>query len=125
MSLLLDTSIVLWWLAQAPRLSQELYDRLQTGAEPVYVSAASVWEIEIKRVLGKLECPQDLEEQFANSQFLMLDMTARHAILAGRLPPHHNDPFDRMMIAQAQLERLTIVTSDARFQAYGVDLLMT
>jgi PIN domain nuclease of toxin-antitoxin system len=120
-SLLLDTHIVLWWLADDPTLADEMKDRLDREAD-VYVSSASVWEVAIKQAIGKLE-PPDLPEQMRTSGFLILDITAEHAMTAGRLPLHHRDPFDRMLVAQAQLEGLTLVTRDAHVQKYDVDVL--
>jgi PIN domain nuclease of toxin-antitoxin system len=87
------------------------------------VSAASVWEIAIKRASGKLKAPDDLLEQVAVARFAALGITFEHATLAGELPPHHGDPFDRMLIAQAQIENLTLVTGDARIAAYDVPVL--
>ncbi len=122
-SLLIDTHILLWWLAASPRLSSELTERINAGGERIIVSPVIAWEIEIKRAAGKLDCPDDLEEQIAANAFTILPVSLRHAVLAGRLPPHHKDPFDRLLIAQAMTEGLTLLTADARFQAYGVDLL--
>ena len=87
------------------------------------MSAASIWEIAIKRASGKLKAPDDLLEQVALARFAELGITFEHAAHAGALPPHHADPFDRMLIAQAQSENLTLVTSDARIAAYDVPVL--
>jgi PIN domain nuclease of toxin-antitoxin system len=84
------------------------------------VSAVSAWEIEIKRATGKLDAPRDLENQVSGARFIPLSITLQHGIAAGALPMHHRDPFDRMLIAQAQLEGLTIVTRDPRFAPYSV-----
>ena len=85
----------------------------------VYVSAATTWEIEIKRALGKLKAPVDLEEALSASHFVPLAITVLHSIAAAKLPRHHDDPFDRMLIAQANVESLTLVTSDRRLENYG------
>lgn len=85
--------------------------------------AASAWEISIKKALGKLAAPDDLEQQVLASGFLPLPIGIAHGLAAGQLARHHEDPFDRMLIAQAQAEGLTIVTRDRRFDAYGVALL--
>lgn len=122
-SLLIDTHILLWWLAASPLLSVDLTKRIGAGGGAIVVSPVVGWEIEIKRAAGKLDCPDDLEEQIAANAFTILPVSFRHAVLAGRLPLHHKDPFDRLLIAQAQAERLTLVTADTRFQAYDVDLL--
>jgi len=87
------------------------------------VSAATAWEISIKRATGKLTAPADLEAQIGASRFDPLPITTRHALAAGALPRHHDDLFDRMLVAQAIVERLTIVTRDARVGLYGVDVL--
>jgi PIN domain nuclease of toxin-antitoxin system len=120
--LLLDTHALLWWLADTelePSTSQAVAD----PRNDVYVSAASVWEISIKRALGKLSAPDNLEETVAGNGFQPLPISLAHATKAGELPLHHQDPFDRMLIAQAQLEGLTTVTRDPRFQSYGIPLL--
>jgi PIN domain nuclease of toxin-antitoxin system len=122
MRLLIDTHVLVWWIADDPRLPGDIAGVL--AFEPdVFVSSASIWEIAVKQALGKLEGPEDLPELALASQFPVLDMTARHAIAAARLPPHHRDPFDRMLIAQATLEDLTLVTADRQVQRYDVPLL--
>lgn len=89
----------------------------------VFVSAASAWEISIKKSLGKLEAPADLARQLERHRFQALSISVAHALAAGSLPRLHDDPFDRMLIAQARLEDLTIVTRDPRFQRYQVATL--
>ncbi len=89
----------------------------------VFVSAASAWEISIKRSLGKLEAPTDLVRQLERHRFQPLAITVAHALAAGTLPRLHDDPFDRMLIAQARLEDLTIVTRDPRFKRYEVSTM--
>jgi PIN domain nuclease of toxin-antitoxin system len=91
----------------------------------VFVSPVSPWEIEIKRARGKLKAPEQLADEIDRAGFARLPITVEHAIAAGRLPPHHADPFDRMLVAQAQLEGLTIVTSDPRIARYQVAILPT
>ena len=125
MSLLLDTRILIMWLAASQRLSPELTERISSGKEPIYVSAASLFEVELKRVAGKLSCPDDLGAQLASADFKVLAITPDHAVAAGRLPVHHVDPIDRLIIGQAQCERLTILTATQGFRAYTVDLLMS
>ncbi len=117
MNLLLDTSVLLWWLADSPRLSKDARE-LITASPVVRVSAATTWEIEIKRALGKLKAPADLEEAISASHFVPLAITVAHSIAAARLPRLHEDPFDRMLIAQANAEALTLVTSDQRLKDY-------
>lgn len=125
MNLLLDTHVLLWWLDDHPALGEEARAAIREGHNLVFVSAASAWEIAIKRALGKLEAPDDLEEAVVASRFQSLPITLGHAQSVGRLPRHHDDPFDRMLIAQAHTEQLTVITHDKRFGAYHVPLLWT
>jgi len=121
--LLLDTNILLWWLTDDLRLSKA--DRtLITDAAAVFVSPVSAWEIEIKKAIGKLSAPDDLDAAIRRSNLSPLDVTVAHAIAAGRLPRHHRDPFDRMLVAQAAMESLTLVTSDAILKAYQVPVIL-
>jgi PIN domain nuclease of toxin-antitoxin system len=121
--LLLDTHALLWWLADEPTLSNAARTSIANEDSIVFVSAASVWEMSIKRQLGKLDAPTDLAEQIDRHRFDALPITIAHALEAGSLPPHHDDPFDRMLIAQAIAEHLTIVTRDSRFARYEVPIL--
>ncbi|MEU2245440.1 type II toxin-antitoxin system VapC family toxin [Streptomyces sp. NPDC019224] len=122
MKLLLDTHVVLWWLDDSTELTDEAKHLLDT--EPsVFVSAVTPWEIAIKQSLGKLEGPDDLAERVRDSQFLPLPITAGHGVRAGRLPEHHRDPFDRILIAQAQTEGMTILTRDKRIPSYDVPVM--
>jgi PIN domain nuclease of toxin-antitoxin system len=121
LNLLLDTNILLWWFADSPRLRDEARE-LITASPVVYVSAATTWEIEIKRALGKLRAPVDLEGALSASHFVPLAITVAHSIAAAKLPRHHDDPFDRMLIAQAKVETLSLVTSDQRLTDYGVNI---
>jgi PIN domain nuclease of toxin-antitoxin system len=120
--LLLDTHAALWYMAGSGKLAEAAREQILV-AERVYVSVASVWEIEIKRAQGKLDAPADLAKAFTSMGFMPLDIDLDHAVAAARLPKHHQDPFDRMIIAQAQLEALTIVTADAIIPKYDVPLL--
>jgi PIN domain nuclease of toxin-antitoxin system len=121
--LLLDSHILLWWLSDDRRLSKAARVSI-TDAEMVYISAITAWELTIKSALGKLRVPDDLEKEIGASGFTPLPLTVAHAVAAGKLPPHHNDPFDRMLIAQATLESLTLVTSDTQLSAYQAALLL-
>lgn len=123
MNLLLDTHTLLWWLSADPTLSVEARSAIASGESVVFVSAASVWEIAIKQGIGKLEAPDDLEAQLEHHQFDALPISTKHALVAGGLPHHHEDPFVRMLVAQAQVEGLTIVTRDSRLSLYGVTTL--
>jgi PIN domain nuclease of toxin-antitoxin system len=122
MTLLLDTNALLWWLAGEP-LQPAALERIADPEALVMVSAASVWEVEIKRRLGKLDAP-DLAGVVEEEGFAALAISLPHAARAGSLPLHHHDPFDRMLVAQAQLEGLTIVTRDRAFDAYDVPVLV-
>lgn len=123
MRLLVDTHVLIWWLAEPERLSARTIALLRGEDADVRVSVGSVWEIAIKRAMGKLRLPIALTDALSGSIFQELPITAAHAEHAGELPPHHADPFDRVLIAQAQLEGLTIVTADRHFGAYGVPVI--
>jgi PIN domain nuclease of toxin-antitoxin system len=121
--LLVDAHALLWALDEVARLPSVVQSELSAGVTPAFVSAATIWEIEIKRSLGKLEAPGDLLDAVAAARFAELDITFAHARMAGGLPRHHGDPFDRMLVAQARSEGLTIVTADRRIAAYDVPVL--
>lgn len=123
MRLLLDTHVLLWCLEDSPALTAEARELVTDGSNEVVVSAASAWEVSIKRAAGKLRAPDDLASALEDAHFIPLSITLEHASRAGALPMHHRDPFDRMLIAQALVEGLTIVTRDPRFEPYGVPLL--
>ena len=121
-SLLLDTHVFLWWLEDHPRISAGLRTAVGTSSL-VFVSAASAWEAAIKASLGKLRVPRALEEGVDACGFAKLPIDFRHAELAGRLPQHHKDPFDRMLVAQALVEGYTLVTADREIEPYDVPVL--
>ncbi len=120
---LADTHALLWWLGDDSRLSGGARDLMAAGEVPVYFSAASVWEAEIKAAAGKLVVPENLLEALEAEHFVELAITARHATEAARLPLLHRDPFDRMLVAQAQREGFEVITRDAKIQAYGVRVI--
>ena len=122
MRLLLDTNALLWWLADEG-LAAQARDAIADPENLVVVSAVSAWEISIKKALGKLAAPDDLEHQVQVGGFTPLPITIAHGVAAGKLARHHDDPFDRMLIAQALAEGLTVVTRDKRFSDYSVALL--
>lgn len=122
MRLLLDTHVLLWWL-QGASLSDDAADKIADPSNDVIVSAATVWELSIKRQLGKVDMPTGLVEQCHSEGFALLAMNARHADRAGSLPLHHTDPFDRMLVAQAEIDTLILVTRDRTLASYGVPLI--
>lgn len=127
MNLLLDTHALLWWLADSPRLGKDAHQAIANSDHLVYVSAASAWEIAIKVRLGRLTAPPDvaawLPAQLEANRLLQLPISVHHAAGVERLPPHHSDPFDRLLIAQALAEDLTLVTSDEKIERYGTRIL--
>ena len=118
--LLLDTHAFLWWLADAPQLGGSARKAMADDRNEVFVSAATGWEIAIKRAAGKLQVPDNLDALVEESGFSHLPITFFHGEQAGALPMHHRDPFDRMLIAQAQAEGLIIITRDPYIPLYGV-----
>ena len=122
MRLLLDTHVILWWLTDDPALPGAVKATLDEEPE-VYVSPASIWEVTLKQSIGKLPEPVNLAEEIRDSGFRELPITMEHAIVAGRLPLIHRDPVDRMLVAQAQCEGLTLASRDAHIRHYEVDLL--
>jgi PIN domain nuclease of toxin-antitoxin system len=121
--LLLDTHVLLWALGDPDKLDASVRSVIEDAESHVVYSAASTWEIAIKAALRKLDMPVDLRDQLVAARLEPLQITTEHSLEAGALPRHHGDPFDRMLIAQAQLEQLTIVTRDPRFALYDVDVL--
>jgi len=122
--LLLDTHILLWWLSKSPQLSARAEQEIAEPTNAIFVSAASIWEIRIKERLGKLKLPRSFARVLRNQGFEELPIMIEHAHAAGGLPLHHRDPFDRMLIAQAVSEGLTIVTHDRAFEKYGGAVLL-
>jgi PIN domain nuclease of toxin-antitoxin system len=117
--LLLDAHALLWWLADDPALGGAARNEIADPANEVFVSAATVWEISIKRALGKLDAPDDLVDTFATEGILEAPILASDGERAGRLHPHHRDPFYRMLVVQALRLDAAIVTRDPAFAAYG------
>lgn len=124
MRLLLDTHVLLWWMLEHPRLTPDLEALVADESNTVLVSSVSAIEISTKQQLGKLDVPDDLDEQVGASGFTDLPLTIRHGLAAGRLPLHHRDPFDRLLVAQAQCDDLTLVTADRKLLAYDVRRIM-
>jgi PIN domain nuclease of toxin-antitoxin system len=120
--LLLDTHTLIWWAHDRP-IAPDAAVAIRAAENSVVVSAVSIWEAGIKIQIGKLELEVDLAAGSPEHGCEPLAVTFDHAVAAGRLPPHHGDPFDRMLVAQAQLEGLTIVTRDPVFDRYAVAVL--
>jgi PIN domain nuclease of toxin-antitoxin system len=122
MTLLLDTHIALWAITGDASLGEDVLDRLRHDPD-IFLSPVSLWEITLKQAIGRLAGPADLAERVRDMGFRELPVTHAHAIAAGRLPPHHRDPFDRMLVAQAVTEGLTLVSRDESIALYDVDIL--
>lgn len=120
---LLDTHIFLWWLTDDAALGNKVKAKIRDPRNQIFISAATAWEISIKQASGKLEAPEDLDAVVEEERFYPLPISLRHGRAAGRLPSHHRDPFDRMLIAQARLEDLILVTNDADIFKYEVQIL--
>ncbi len=123
MNLLLDTHILVWWLMDSRRLSKQAKQCIQE-AVTIWVSSVSAWEMEWKRARGLLETPDDLEATLRAMRFQLLPLTIKHAIRAARLEFDHRDPFDRMLIAQAESEGLILLTHDEAFRKYSDQVLL-
>lgn len=121
--LLLDTHVLLWWLSDDERLGDMAKAAIASPNNQVYVSAATTWEISIKKALGKLAVPDDMGALVEEEGFVDLPISLYHGDQAGRLPDLHKDPFDRMLIAQAQAEGLVLVTHDSSITQYPVQTL--
>ena len=121
MNVLLDTHVLIWW-DEGRRIAAAARQAIEE-ADAVYVSAASAWEVAIKTALGRLRPTRTVEEAASDSGFLELPVTFRHAERVTGLPPHHRDPFDRLLVAQMLVEELTLVTRDPVFVRYGVALI--
>ena len=118
MRLLLDTHVFLWWLADDRRLDSEEREAIRNPENDVYLSAASVWEIVIKQALGRLRTPEPASTAALRLGLQPLPITFEHAEATAALPPLHNDPFDRLLMAQARAESLTLVSHDPAIRAY-------
>lgn len=124
MNLLLDTHAFLWSVGDVARLSESARAAIQDGTNVVFVSAVTAWEISIKKTIGKLTVPKgSYLDELRIHRFTALDITTEHALAVEQLPLYHNDPFDRLLIVQARMEKLTLVTRDARIQRYEVQII--
>ena len=123
MNLLLDTHVLLWWLNDSPELSETARTAISEPDNLVVLSSVVIWEIRIKQALGKLEIDPDFYTVIKNQRFDKLSITSDHAYAVGDLPMHHRDPFDRMIIAQAIIEGLSVITHDSIFKKYDIPVL--
>ena len=128
MKLLLDTQVFLWMFLDRAKIGARLWTSLRDSENELYLSAASAWEIAIKVKIGKMKLPTGpalyVPRRARESNILSLPITEEHALAVAELPMTHTDPFDRILVAQAQLESLTILTSDPSFQRYDVKCVM-
>lgn len=120
---LLDSQVVLWWLADADRLADHAVSAISSTENEILVSVASIWELTIKMSLGKLKIDGDLRQHVREQWFQELPIGGHHAVEVAKLPWHHRDPFDRLLVAQARCEGLTLVTSDKVMSEYDVQTL--
>ncbi len=126
MNLLIDTHAVIWFITAHDELPSHVQDRIENPENNCFVSIASLWEMGIKYTLGKLTLKADLERIFElieDSGISILPITSAHILTSTTLEFHHRDPFDRLIIAQAKREGLTIISKDSIFQAYGINLM--
>lgn len=127
MRILLDTQCWLWWFLSSDRLGRSARDVIAAGRDPLYLSAASSWEIAIKVGLRKLRLPEPparyVPARLAEQGMSALPVEHAHALGIAELPAHHADPFDRLLVAQAQIERMTLMTADPQILAYDVETL--
>lgn len=120
MRILLDTHVAFWWFNDVDRVEHDARVAIQDSSNDVWMSAASVWEVGIKRAVGRLEIPTPLDEAARETGVMELAVTWAHARTAAELPLLHGDPFDRMLVAQAQLEELVLLTRDPLVRQYDV-----
>lgn len=118
--LLVDTQVLLWWLTDSPRLAARVLAELANPDAELLVSAAAIWEMAIKKALGRLDYPATLLDLLQADGMTVLPIQAGHAMAVAELPPIHRDPFDRIQVAQARIEGLAIVTADAEILKYDV-----
>ena len=123
MDLLLDTHVLLWWLADDCRLTRKAHELIKDPANGIFVSAATAWEIAIKQYLGKLRFEGNLESVLSDEGFTPLAIGLAHAIETRQLPPIHQDPFDRMLVAQSRVENLHLLSSDTRVLQYPANTI--
>jgi len=124
---LLDTHAFLWWISDDPRLSEKAREIIADGRNELFFSAASGWEISIEAGLGRLEVPEDLQrfisDQLSRNAIQALPIYLSHAVHTGSLPVHHRDPFDRILVSQAILEQIPLLSADPRISHYPVEVV--
>ena len=118
MRYLLDTHVVLWWYLDLPKLERRHKQIIADNGNELYVSAAAIWEIEVKRRNGKLDCPIDMMERIKADGFTILPIMAEHLVPLRTIPPIHNDPFDRLMVCQSIVEKIPLISYDPKVNAY-------
>jgi PIN domain nuclease of toxin-antitoxin system len=121
--LLLDSNALFWTLVEPSRLSPHATREIEDESNEIFVSAVSAWELGVKRAKGKLDMPEDLTSMLAKKNFDHLPVTMPHALAVESLPHQHHDPFDRILIAQAQIENLVLVTSDREMRHYPIAVM--
>ena len=122
MKYILDTHILLWWLSDNENLSLEIREKITNPDNIIYVSAISIWEIEIKKSLGKLRAPEIDVKIITACQFKELPVHIKHILALKELPNHHNDPFDRLLICQSIVEKATLITGDKLIAKYKLNI---
>ena len=122
MRYILDTQVILWWYFDSKRLAKEHLKIIADEGNELYVSAASIWEIEVKRRNGKLECPVDMMERIKADGFLLLPITAEQLVPLRTIPPIHSDPFDRLLVCQSMVEKIPLISYDDKVNAYFTNL---
>jgi PIN domain nuclease of toxin-antitoxin system len=120
LNFLIDTHILLWWLADHPSLSSKARKLISNENNLIFVSMASIWEMIIKKAIGKLKTPDNIDNVLKENDFKELPIKLEHVIAVGHLPNYHKDPFDRMLLAQAKCETLTLITSDEKLTIYEI-----
>lgn len=122
-SFLIDTHIFIWWMEKSTLLSEDIYQLIDNPQHQIFLSVASIWEMVIKNTTGKLKIQMDIEEGIKFSSFIPLPITLSHVLELKILPSYHNDFFDKIMIAQARVEKLTFVTEDVKIKKYDLKIV--
>jgi|SRR3989338_962061 len=123
MRYLLDTHIFIWWMEKNKRLSKDIFNLLNNPQNQIFLSVASVWELIIKKAKKKLKTPKDVQGGIKASGFIPINIEMLHVLDLEKLPMHHNDPFDRIIISQAKIEHLTLITADKKIWKHNLSLL--